>query len=440
MLDINLIRTKPEWVAKQLAKRGFVADFSAILKIDEERRKLQSINDDLKFNRNKVTGEIAVLKKNGESVDKVDKLVAEMRKIGDDITKNDRKLTELEEKMFDLMSAIPNIPASDVVSGGKENNKVLSQMGKKPVFDFAPKNHVDLCVDLGLIDYERAAKISGTKTWVYTGNGALLEWALLNYFIDFHVNNGYTFVMVPHLLNYQSGLVAGQFPKFADDVFVTNYDTDITKSKFLLPTAETALINMHRGEIIPNDKLPIKYAGYSPCYRKEAGSYRTNERGMIRGFQFNKVEMFIFCGSNDTDKLFKELVINAEKLVEGLGLHAQTVALAAGDCSSAMARTVDVEVYIPSMNSYAEVSSISACHDYQARRGNIKTRSITKNDKSIAVSGTEFIHTLNASGLATSRLIPAIVEQFQNSDGSVTIPKVLHKYMHNITVLKGDKK
>ena len=426
MLDINLIRTKPEWISEQLKKRGTDVDFEPLLKLDALKRKLQTQTDALKAERNRTSDEIANLKKKG-----MDALIEiqKMKFLGLKIALNDKKITRLEQKLFQIMSALPNIPLEGVLAGGKENNVAIKIFGAKPSFDFKPKDHVELCTNLGLIDYERAAKISGAGTWVYTGIGAMLEWALLNYFVDFHIANGYTFIMPPHLLNWESGYAAGQFPKFSEDVFITDFDKNPMKSKFLLPTAETALINLHRSEIIPTDKLPIKYAGYSPCYRKEAGSYRTSERGMIRGYQFNKIEMFVFCTAADSQKFFGELVKNAEKLVEGLGLHYQTVALAAGDMSAAMARTYDIEVYIPSMGGYKEVSSVSNATDYQARRANIKTREA-------AGSGVTLVHTLNASGLATSRIIPAIVEQFQQADGSVILPQVLHKYMHGVKVIK----
>lgn len=424
MLDINLIRTKPDWVKEQLLKRVDKVDFTALLKTDNEKRNLMQEVENLRAERNRVTGDIARIKKEKGNADS---LIKEMQKIGDKISKGEASLTELETRIFDIMATFPNIPAEGVVAGGKENNKVVNTFGKKPVFGFKPKDHVELCTSLGLIDYERAAKISGAGSWIYTGTGAILEWALLNYFIDFHVKNGYKFMLVPHLLNYESGYAAGQFPKFADDVFITNFDADIKKSKFLLPTSETALINLHRNETIPASELPIKYAGFSPCYRKEAGSYRTSERGMIRGYQFNKVEMFIYCKATDSDNFHKELVRNAEKLVEGLGLHYQTSLLAAGDMSAAMAKTFDVEVWLPSLNDYKEVSSISNGRCYQPRRAMIRTK---------GENGNEYVHALNASGLATSRLVPAIVEQFQNADGSVTVPPVLDKYMHGIKVLK----
>jgi len=424
MLDINLIRTKPDWVKQQLLKRVDKVDFTELLRADEERRKLLQEVETLRAKRNSVTGDIARIKKEKGNADK---LITEMQKIGELIASNETKLGALDTKIFDILVSLPNIPADGVAPGGKENNKVINSFGKKPNFTFKPKDHVELCTSLGLVDYERAAKISGAGAWIYSGTGAILEWALLNYFIDFHIKNGYKFMLVPHLLNYESGYAAGQFPKFADDVFITNFDADIKKSKFLLPTSETALINVHRNEVIPADVLPIKYAGFSPCYRKEAGSYRTSERGMIRGYQFNKVEMFIFCKSEDSENFHKELVRNAEKLVEGLGLHYQTSLLAAGDMSSAMAKTYDVEVWLPSLNDYKEVSSISNGMCYQPRRAMIRTK---------GANGNEFVHALNASGLATSRLVPAIVEQFQNADGSVNVPEVLHKYMHGIKVIK----
>jgi seryl-tRNA synthetase len=424
MLDINLIRSKPDFVREQLLKRMSTVDFGPLLSADREKRKIQAGTEELRARRNSVTAEIAALKKSGKDAGT---LIADMKALGDQIAADERRLTELEQQIFDIISAFPNIPADDVAAGGKENNRVVKTFGARPAFKFKPKDHMELCTALGLIDYERAAKISGAGTWVYTGTGAILEWALLNYFVDFHIANGYKFMLLPHLLNYESGYAAGQFPKFTEDVFFTNFDADPKKSKFLLPTAETALINLHRGEIIGESALPVKYAGFTPCYRKEAGSYRTSERGMIRGYQFNKVEMFIFCKSADSAGYFAELVANAEKLVDGLGLHFQTVALAAGDCSAGMAKTYDIEVFLPSMNEYKEVSSVSNAHDYQARRANIKTKT---------AAGNELVHTLNASGLATSRLIPAIVEQFQNEDGSVTVPKALQKYMHGIVTLK----
>ncbi|MFA7662590.1 MAG: serine--tRNA ligase, partial [Patescibacteria group bacterium] len=290
-------------------------------------------------------------------------------------------------------------------------------------FDFEPKDHVELATGLKLIDYERAAKMSGAGFWVYTGLGAELEWALINYFIDFHRKNDYTFLIPPFLLNEASAYASGHLPKFRDDLFWTQDNTCLNA------TSEMMLGNYHRDEILDEKVLPLKYFAYSACFRREAGTYRKEERGMIRGHQFNKIEMFMFTKPEDSWKAFDELVNNAQKLVEGLGLHYQVSKLAAGDCSAAMAKTCDLEVWIPSMGIYKEVSSVSNALDYQARRGRTRYR----NNKT---ENTEFVHTLNGSGLATSRLVPAILEQFQQADGSVVIPKVLQKYMDGTKVIK----
>ena len=315
-----------------------------------------------------------------------------------------------------------------MLPGEKENNKVVKVFGEKPTFDFKPKDHVELAESLGLVDYERGAKISGRGTWIYTGLGAQLEWALINYFIQEHLKDGYTMILPPHLLNEESGYTAGQFPKFKQDVFWLE-----GQDKFMLPTAETALVNLHRKEILSEEELPKKYFSYTPCYRMEAGSYRTEERGMIRGYQFNKVEMVQYTTEEGSDAAFEELLNKACSLVEKLGLHFQVSKLAAGDCSHSMARTSDVEIWIPSMGIYKEVSSASNARDYQARRGQIRYRD-SKTGK------TKFCHTLNASGLATSRLFPALLEQCQQADGSVKIPEVLVPLMGGVTVLKPIKK
>ncbi|MGD9761883.1 MAG: serine--tRNA ligase, partial [Candidatus Izemoplasmatales bacterium] len=285
-------------------------------------------------------------------------------------------------------------------------------------------DHVELATSLGLIDYERAAKISGRGTWIYTNLGARLEWALLNFFIDEHLKDGYEFLLVPHLLNYESGQTAGQFPKFKDDVFWLEGESP---RKFLLPTAETALVNIHRNEILDLKALPRKYFSYSPCYRREAGSYRSEERGMIRGYQFNKVEMVQYTTPDDSDDAFLELMIKAETLMKKLGLHYQVSKLAAGDVSFAMARTFDIEVWLPSIKIYKEVSSVSNSRSFQARRGMIRYR----NEE----GKVDYVHTLNGSGLATSRLLPAILEQFQTVEGNVIVPEVLVPYMGGIKVL-----
>lgn len=419
MLDINEIRNDPERIRKALAKKLVDVDFSELLEWDQKRRSLIAESESLKARKNKVSSQIPILKKEGKDVSDI---LAEMKEISDKVKEMEDELKEVEGKITTFLAALPNIPADDVLPGGKENNQVIRVFGEKPTFSFEPKNHVDLVTSLGLIDYERGVKLGGTGFWLYTGDGALMEWALLNYFIEEHIKDGYQFILPPHILNWQCGYTAGQFPKFAEDVFRLETNVVSEKMQFILPTAETALVNLHRDEILSEDELPKKYFAYTPCYRKEAGSYRADERGMIRGHQFNKVEMFQYTLPEESEKALDELVQKAERLVAGLGLHFRVSKLAAADCSASMGKTYDIEVWIPSMNDYKEVSSCSNAYDYQARRGNIRFR--RKGSKK-----TEFVHTLNASGLATSRLLPAIVEQLQQEDGSVIVPEVLRKWI-----------
>ncbi len=415
MIDVNLIRNNAEAVRERYARRGKDIDLSAFLELDEKRKTLIGSAETMKARRNKVSAEIPQLKKQGKDVSAI---IAEMKTLGDEIARADAALNAVNAEITDFLLRLPNLPDDDLEAGGKENNRPIKVFGEKPNFDFTPKNHVELCAELGLIDYERGAKLAGNGSWIYTGAGAELEWALLNYFIDSHKQNGYTFILPPYMLNYECGITAGQFPKFEDDVYqIANGEG----RKFMLPTAETALVNLFRDEIIPESQLPKKYFGYSACFRREAGSYRAEERGMIRGHQFNKVELFQYTTPQDSDRAFEEMVNTACKLVEGLGLHYRLSKLAAGDCSDSMARTYDIEIFIPSMNIYKEVSSASNARDYQARRGNMRYR---KTDKKL-----DYVHTLNASGLATSRVFPALLEQCQNADGSVTVPEVLRKYM-----------
>ena len=427
MIDVNLIRQDAEAVRQRYLRRGKDIDFSAFLQLDEERKSLIAKVEGMKAERNKVSGQIPQLKKQGQDVSGV---IAEMKALGDKIAELDGELNEVNEKIRDFLLRLPNLPDEDLLAGGKENNKPIKLFGEKPHFDFQPKDHVELAKSLGLIDYERGAKLAGNGSWIYTGLGARLEWALLNYFIDSHIAKGYEFMLPPYMLSYECGLTAGQFPKFEDDVYqLANADG----KKFLLPTAETALVNLYRDEILPESQLPRKFFGYSACFRREAGSYRAEERGMIRGHQFNKVELFQYTTPEQSDAAFEEMVGMACGLVEGLGLHYQLSKLAAGDCSDSMARTYDIEIYIPSMNIYKEVSSASNARCYQARRGNMRYR--RESDKKL-----DYMHTLNASGLATSRVFPALLEQNQNADGSVTIPEVLRKYMGGLEKLVPIKK
>jgi len=417
MLDINKIRNNKEEVKKSLLKRLKEEDFNLdeIIQLDNDRKSRLTTVEKLKAERN-----------TNSKTKPTPEIIEKMKTIGNEINRLDQEIKQIEETLKRELSALPNIVADDVVAGEKENNKVLKQFGKKPSFKFQYKDHVQLAEDLNLIDYKRGAKMSGSGFWVYKGDGAVLEWALLNYFIDFHRKNKYTFLLPPYLLTEESAYTSGHLPKFKDDLYWT-------QDKLCLnATSEMMVGNYHREEVLDEKSLPLKYFSYSACFRREAGSYRTEERGMVRGHQFNKVEMFQFTLPKDSSKAFDEILRNVEKLTTGLGLHFQSSLLSAGDTSSAMAKTVDIEVWIPSMNIYKEVSSISNALDYQARRGNIKYKD-SKTQKN------EFVHTLNGSGLATSRLIPAILEQFQQKDGSVKIPKVLQKYT-GFKMIKAKKK
>ena len=427
MLDIKRIKEDPQAVKAGLRAKEVDCDaaIDRILELDEERRALIASTETRKARQNKVSKEIPALKKAGKDVSAVFAEMAELKAgIAEDAAKLDAVLAEYRT----LMLSLPNLPDSDLLPGGKENNEPLRYIGNKPSFDFEPKHHVDLCTGLGLIDYERGVKLAGAGNWMYTGMGARLEWALLNYFIDTHINDGYDFVLPPHMLEYQCGETAGQFPKFADEVYKIANPTD-DRIHYMLPTAEAAICSVYRDEILTEADLPRKMFAYTPCFRREAGSHRADERGMVRGHQFNKVEMFQFTRPEDSDAAFDELVRKAEELVSGLGFHFRTVKLAAGDCSASMARTYDIEILIPSMDGYKEVSSVSNARDYQARRGNIRFRRE-------ATGKPEFVHTLNGSGLATSRIFPALVEQNQRADGSIVVPECLRKYLGGIEIIE----
>ena len=427
MLDIKRIKEDPNGVKAALHAKEMDCDaaIDRILELDDQRRELISSTETRKARQNKVSKDIPALKKAGQDVSAV---FAEMAELKAGIAADAEKLDAVLAEYKTLMLSLPNLPDPDLLPGGKENNQPLRYFSEPHKFDFEPKHHVDLCQGLGLIDYERGVKLAGAGNWMYTGMGARLEWALLNYFIDTHINDGYDFILPPHMLEYQCGETAGQFPKFADEVYKIANPTD-DRIHYMLPTAEAALCSIYRDEILTEADLPKKLFAYTPCFRREAGSHRADERGMVRGHQFNKVEMFQFTRPEDSDAAFEELVRKAEDLVKGLGFHFRTVKLAAGDCSASMARTYDIEINIPSMNGYKEVSSVSNARDYQARRGNIRFRRE-------ATGKPEFVHTLNGSGLATSRIFPAMVEQNQRADGSIVIPECLRKYLGGLEIIE----
>ena len=443
MLDIKYIKENPEAVKAGLKAKEVDCDaiVDKIIDLVVKIRGLKTSTESKTAQKNKIAKENGKLfgmkkglEKQGKDTAEVDAQIeanrAESVALDASIADEAVALKELNAEFRVAMLSLPNLPDADLLPGGKENNEPLRYIGEKPSFDFEPKHHVDLCTDLGLIDYERGVKLAGAGNWMYTGMGARLEWALLNYFIDTHTADGYDFILPPHMLEYMCGETAGQFPKFADEVYKIANPTD-DRTHYMLPTAEAALCSIYRDEILTEAELPKKLFAYTPCFRREAGSHRADERGMVRGHQFNKVEMFQFCKPEDSDAAFEELVTKAENLVKGLGFHFRTVKLAAGDCSASMARTYDIEILIPSMDGYKEVSSVSNARDYQARRGNIKFRRES-------TGKTEFLHTLNGSGLATSRIFPALVEQNQNADGSVTVPEALRKYLGVDVIKKGE--
>ena len=444
MLDIKKIKENPDAIKAGMKAKEVDCDaiVDKILELDVQVRGLKTATETLTAQKNKIAkengklfGQKKGMEKRGEDTAAIDAQIeankAESIRLDGEIADDAAKLKELNAQLRVAMLSLPNMPDADLLPGGKENNEPLRYIGEKHSFDFEPKHHVDLCTDLGLIDYERGVKLAGSGNWMYTGMGARLEWALLNYFIDTHTADGYDFILPPHMLEYMCGETAGQFPKFADEVFkISNHPTE-GGTFYMLPTAEAALASIYRDEILTEADLPKKFFAYTPCFRREAGSHRADERGMVRGHQFNKVEMFQFTTPEGSDAAFDELVTKAENLVAGLGLHFRTVKLAAGDCSASMARTYDIEILIPSMNGYKEVSSVSNARDYQARRGNCRFR---RADGKI-----DFVHTLNGSGLATSRIFPAIVEQNQRADGSIVVPEVLRKYLGGIEVIEPKK-
>ena len=444
MLDIRKIKENPDAVKAGLKAKEVDCDaiVDRILELDTKIRALKTTSEGRTAQKNKLAKENGKLfgmkkglEKKGESTAEVDAKIeankAEAVALDSANEADTAELKVLNAEFRTAMLSLPNLPDADLLPGGKENNQPIRFSGEMVTFDFEPKHHVDLCQNLGLIDYERGVKLAGSGNWMYTGMGARLEWALLNYFIDTHTADGYDFILPPHMLEYMCGETAGQFPKFADEVFkISNHPTE-GGTFYMLPTAEAALASIYRDEILTEADLPKKFFAYTPCFRREAGSHRADERGMVRGHQFNKVEMFQFTTPEGSDAAFDELVTKAEALVAGLGLHFRTVKLAAGDCSASMARTYDIEILIPSMNGYKEVSSVSNARDYQARRGNCRYR---RADGKI-----DFVHTLNGSGLATSRIFPAIVEQNQRADGSIVIPEVLRKYLGGIEVIEPRK-
>jgi seryl-tRNA synthetase len=417
VIDIERIRREPKALEDALRKRADDVDLDPILAADEKRRGMVRELEEKRTERKQIAKQIGERRRDGEDAAALEATATALR---DEIGTLSPRLEELDRHLRELLLELPNVADDRVPDGGKESNQVVSVWGEKPEIGKV-RDHVEISTALKLVDYERGTKLGGNGFWIYTGMGAALEWAVLNFFCREHMKDGYEFLLPPHLLLDECGYATGQFPKFYDDVFHLAPAED-ERGRFLLPTAETAILNMYRDEILEADSLPIKSFAYTPCYRRESGSYRSEERGTIRGHQFNKVEAFQFVLPEESETALKELVRKAERLVEQLGLHYRTSLLAARDASASMAITYDVEIWIPSIGTYKEVSSASAGHDYQARRANIKYR--RKGEKR-----SDYLHTLNASALATSRLVPALLEQCQQPDGSVLVPEPLQDWL-----------
>ncbi len=426
MLDIKWVREHLDEVEQALKNRGAKIDLSRFKELDSKRRKMIVEVEQFKSKRNVASGEIAKLKKAGQLAE--DK-VAAMRELGDRIKELDEELAEVEQELNSLMLDIPNIPDKSVPVGPDETaNVVVREWGEKPEFDFEPKPHWDLGIDLGILDFERAAKIAKTRFVLYWDLGARLERALLNFMLNLHTGkHGYTEVFPPILVNGASLTGTGQLPKFAEDLFKVQGE-----DLYLIPTAEVPVTNIHRNETLSADELPRYYCAYTPCFRSEAGAYGKDTRGLIRHHQFNKVELVKFVQPETSYDELEKLTANAEAVLQNLGIHYRVVALATGDLGFSSAKTYDIEVWLPGFGGYKEISSCSNFEDFQTRRANIKFKENPK-------AKPQFLHTLNGSGLAIGRTVAAVLENYQQANGSVRIPEVLKPYMGGAEVITPKK-
>lgn len=420
MLDIKVIRENSTWVKNKLAARGVTAaEIDDLLKLDEQRRALLTQTEDLKAQRNRTSKAIATAKQDHQDVS--DQVQA-MKKVGQQIAADDQKLKEIEAKLQYILVRLPNIPADSVPVGPDESYNVEVRKWHQPrEFSFEPQSHWEIGENLGILDFDRAAKVAGSRFVYYLGLGAKLERAIYNFMLDQHEADGYQEVIPPYLVNNDAMFGTSQFPKFKEDVYtIIDEDRPLT----LIPTAEVPLTNYYREEILTEDQLPAYLTALTPCFRSEAGSAGRDTRGLIRMHQFNKVEMVKFCKPENSYDELEKLTADAERILQKLELPYHVVTLASGDASFSSAKTYDLEVWMPQQNTYREISSCSNCTDFQARRAQIRYRD--------AQGKLHYVHTLNGSGLAVGRTVAAILENYQNADGSVTIPKVLVPYMHGI--------
>ena len=419
MLDIKAIRKDKAAIEELIQRKEPGTDLGLLISLDDKIRHLKTEVQSLKSLVNSKSKEIGQAKRNGENAD--DK-IKELSGFRDQIQSMDQEVLELSEQFNNTLASIPNLPGEEIpVSPNAEDNVEIKSWGNKTDFSFSPKNHLELNEQIHILDFKRGANVSGAGWPAYRGIGARLEWALLSYMQEVHIKNGFEPWLVPHLVKQNAMFGSGQIPKFESQMYKIN---DEDYNLYLIPTAEVVLNGLHAEEIIPQEELPIRYIATTPCFRREAGAAGAQERGLIRVHQFNKVEMFCFAKPEDSMNVFEEMLSSAEEVLQGLELHYRNMLLVTGDMSFASAKTVDVEVWLPGQERYYEVSSVSNCTDYQARRSKTRFRN--------AEGKPEFVHTLNGSGLATARLMVALLENNQEEDGSVRIPKVLQKYLGGI--------
>lgn len=414
MLDIKRVRQDPELVKKAVRSRNMNLDneIDELISIDKDRRALTQETDSLKQKQNEASKKIPQIKKAGGDIQDI---LAEMSKIKSQVKENDDKLSQLAARQKEIMLEIPNIPNESVPYGKDDSENVEQRKWGEPTkFDFEPKAHWDIGKDLDILDPDTAAKVTGARFHFYKGQGARLERSVINYYLDLHTKNGYTEILPPFLVNRASMTGTGQLPKFEDDAFKTTTDL------FLIPTAEVPVTNMYRDDILNGEDLPLRYCAYSACFRSEAGSAGRDTRGLIRQHQFNKVELVKFVKPDHSYDELESLTHEAEIALQGLGLPYHVVTLCSGDVGFSSAKTYDIEVWMPSYGRYVEISSCSNFEDFQARRANIRYRD--ENGK------VQFVHTLNGSGLAIGRTVAAILENYQNADGTVTVPEALRPY------------
>ncbi|MFO7896664.1 MAG: serine--tRNA ligase [Candidatus Cloacimonadales bacterium] len=420
MLDIKYIRNNADLVRNAITNKNEKADIAELLFLDEEKKSLQFKFDNLRAEQNKVSKEIPKLKKAGQDVSDI---LLRMKGIAQEVKELSAQLSATEVKLQDILLTIPNIPHPDVPLGGEENNQIISEWGEKKDYSFQTKDHIALAEQNNLLDLKRAAKLSGSGFAGYTGQGAMLERALINFMLDFHINkHGYTELALPYIVNRPTMTGTGQLPKLEDDMYHIDED-----DLFLIPTAEVPVTNFHADEIISHTELPKKFVAYSSCFRREAGSYGKDTKGLQRLHQFNKVEMVRLVKPQDSYQVLQAMVQDAADILQALDLHYRVVTLASGDLSFAAAKTIDIEVWAPGAQKYLEVSSISNFEDFQARRASIRYRGA--DDK------VHYLHTLNGSGLATPRTFIALIETHQNSEGKIMIPPALRPYLGGREIL-----